>query len=110
MILSNCLMAWRELPPEGQRYDIKKPQDIYLYGIGREFYHLALMDLFGLVEVEQPPRPIVPGNVQEAREPLPVRPKFQIVPKPRPLRKWNRPAFATLNQGSPTSSCRAAPS
>src|SRR5262249_14989078 len=30
------------------------PQDVYLLGISREFFHLALMDLFGLLEVQYP--------------------------------------------------------
>ena len=58
--LAKCIQVWKELPVKGHRYNLKKPQDIFLMGIGREFYQLALMDLFGLVEVEIPTRPIAP--------------------------------------------------
>jgi len=58
--LPQCWQAWQALPEEGCRFDLKKPQDIYLSGVGREFFLLALMDLFGLVEVERPTRPITP--------------------------------------------------
>jgi hypothetical protein len=33
---------------------------VYLGGIDRAFYQLALMDLFGLLEVEHPGRPVMP--------------------------------------------------
>ena len=61
-LLLPCLQTWRVLPEKGRRFDLKKPQEVYLYGIGRDFYLLALMDLFGLVEVEQPPRPVTPWS------------------------------------------------
>jgi hypothetical protein len=57
-LLSECLPTWKYLPEKGSRFDLKRPQEAYLYGIGRSFYLLALMDLFGLLEVEQPRRPI----------------------------------------------------
>jgi hypothetical protein len=57
---SKTLQAWHLLPKEGRRFDVKKPQHVYVSGVGREFYLLALMDLFGLVEVERPPVPIAP--------------------------------------------------
>jgi Plasmid pRiA4b ORF-3-like protein len=59
-ILADCLLAWRHIPQEGQRFDTGRPQDVYLLGISRDFYKLALMDLFGLVGVEHPSRPTVP--------------------------------------------------
>jgi pRiA4b ORF-3-like protein len=59
-LLLPCLQTWQHLPAKGERYDIKKPQYVYVSFIGREFYQLALMDLFGLVEVEQPPRGVTP--------------------------------------------------
>ena len=58
--LPKCLQAWQALPEKGRRFDVKKPQEIYISGVGREFYLLALMDLFGLVEVKRPTRPITP--------------------------------------------------
>ncbi len=59
-LLPMCLQAWQPLPEKGRRFDLKKPQHIYISGICRELYLLALMDLFGLVEVEHPPRPVSP--------------------------------------------------
>ena len=58
--LSKCWQAWQALPEKGRRFDLEKPQGIYVSGVGREFFLLALMDLFGLVEVERPTRPITP--------------------------------------------------
>ena len=58
--LPKCLRAWRDLPEKGCRFDLEKPREIYVSGVGREFFLLALMDLFGLVEVERPTRPITP--------------------------------------------------
>ena len=54
-------------PGEGRRFDLEKPQQIYVSGVGREFYLLALMDLFGLVEVERPTRPITPWGPAAVR-------------------------------------------
>jgi hypothetical protein len=59
-LLFPCLQTWQNLPAKGQRFDIKKPQYVYVSTIGREFYQLALMDLFGLLEVEQPPPRVTP--------------------------------------------------
>jgi hypothetical protein len=58
--LYSCLETWSYIPPEGARYDTARPQDVYLFGIGRSFYLLALMDLFGLLEVQHPPVPVKP--------------------------------------------------
>jgi hypothetical protein len=59
-LLLPCVQAWQHLPESGLRSDLKKPQEIYLLGVGRDFYLLALMDLFGFLEVEQPRRPVTP--------------------------------------------------
>ena len=59
-LLFPCLLAWKHLPEDGHRFDTTRPQEVYLYGISRDFYKLALMDLFGLVAVEQPPPPVGP--------------------------------------------------
>lgn len=59
-LLLPCLQTWQFLPVKGERFDIKKPQYVYVSMIGREFYQLALMDLFGLLEVEQPPPGVTP--------------------------------------------------
>lgn len=52
--LRNCLACWEHIPPQGQKFKAAQPDWIYLPGIDREFYHLALFDLFGLLEVEHP--------------------------------------------------------
>src|SRR5262249_44700085 len=57
-LLLPCLQILGYLPKEGRRFDHEKPQDVYIFGIGRNFYLLALMDLFGLLEVEQPRPPV----------------------------------------------------
>ena len=46
--------------PRVSAYDVENPQYVYVLSIGREFYQLALMELFGLVEVEQPPPKVTP--------------------------------------------------
>src|SRR5262249_42107955 len=58
--LIECLSAWAETPPRGAKYDLKKPLQVYLRGIGRGFPHAALMDLFGLMAVEHPKQPVQP--------------------------------------------------
>ncbi len=58
--LMKCLQAWQQIPAKGQRFDLDQPTYAYVMGIGREFYHLALMDLFGLMEVLRPTRPVKP--------------------------------------------------
>ena len=65
--LFKCLQAWQTLPEKGRQFDLKKPQEIYVFGISRDFYLLALMDLFGLVEVERPTRPIAPWGPAAVR-------------------------------------------
>jgi hypothetical protein len=55
-----CLLTWHRLPAKGKKFDLKRPQHAYLFGVGRDFYHLALMDLFGLVVVEFPKKPVQP--------------------------------------------------
>jgi hypothetical protein len=65
--LIGCLQAWQHLPPEGKKFDIDRPDYFFLHGLYREFYHLALMDLFGLVEVQQPPHPVQPWRAAAVR-------------------------------------------
>jgi hypothetical protein len=52
--LGDILVAWTNLTPQGVRFDLKRPQQVYVYGIGRDFYLLALLDLFGLLAIEYP--------------------------------------------------------
>jgi hypothetical protein len=58
--LMSCITAWRYIPARGERFDPARPTEAHLFGIGRQFYLLALMDLFGLVEVEHPGAPVQP--------------------------------------------------
>jgi hypothetical protein len=58
-LLLPCLQTWKLLPEKGLRFDPEEPREVYLPGVDRNFYLLALMDLFGLLEVEQPPRPVM---------------------------------------------------
>ncbi len=65
--LLECQQTWRDLPAQGQQFDLARPQEVYLFGIDRNFYQLALMDLFSLVHVEHPRsavQPWVPAGVQ----------------------------------------------
>ena len=55
-----CLQGWQALREQCRQFDLEKPQEIYIPGVGRQFFLLALMDLFGLVEVVHPTRPITP--------------------------------------------------
>ncbi len=58
--LSNCLLFWRDLPVSGQEFNQDRPQDVYLYAVGRDHYNVALLDLFGLLEVKIPGKPVQP--------------------------------------------------
>lgn len=55
-----CVQAWQSVPETGDRYDTRKPNEVYISGIHRDFYQLALMDLFGLLEVLHPSHQVVP--------------------------------------------------
>jgi Plasmid pRiA4b ORF-3-like protein len=59
-MLLPCLQAWKSTPETGERFNTNDPQSVYVDGISRDFYNLALLDLFGLMEVEQPLRPVAP--------------------------------------------------
>ncbi len=59
-LLLPVLQSWQYLPAKGERFNVEKPQQVYFSLLGREFYQLALMDLFGLLEVEQPPPGVTP--------------------------------------------------
>jgi len=60
-LLPPCLQAWRESwRGEGRQFDAKKPADIYIHVISRDFYLLGLMELFGLIKVKQPPTGTTP--------------------------------------------------
>jgi hypothetical protein len=59
-MLLPCVRAWQSTLEKGQRFDTQYPQYVCVSGIDRDFYNLALLDLFGLMEVEPPPRPVAP--------------------------------------------------
>jgi hypothetical protein len=59
-LLLPCLQTWQFLPKEGYTFDLTRPLEVYLFGVGRSFYLLALMDLFGLLKVDLPGRPVKP--------------------------------------------------
>src|SRR5207245_507779 len=59
-LLLPCLQAWGDIPMKGRQFDLDKPMEVFLFGIWRDFYLLALMDLFGLMAVEQARRPVRP--------------------------------------------------
>ncbi len=65
--LLSCLRDWMHLPPSGKTFNVEKPQEVFFLGTYRSFYHLALMDLFGLLKVHHPTRaiqPWVPAGVE----------------------------------------------
>jgi len=59
-MLSPCLELWWSLPVEGCELDLEDPQGVYLNGVNRDFYLLALMDLFGFLDVVHPSHPVSP--------------------------------------------------
>jgi hypothetical protein len=59
-MLLECVHTWRSIPIVKRLFDLKHPEHISVPGVGRDFYKLALMDLFGLVSVKHPSRPIMP--------------------------------------------------
>jgi hypothetical protein len=58
--LDDCVSTWYRTPAGGTQFDTRRPQWVSVFGISRSFYLLALMDLFGLMEVEQPRSPVQP--------------------------------------------------
>ncbi|MGO9464985.1 MAG: IS1096 element passenger TnpR family protein [Isosphaeraceae bacterium] len=59
-MLLPCVRAWNSTAENGKRFDTSNSRFVYVAGIGRDLYNLALLDLFGLMEVEQPSRPVAP--------------------------------------------------
>jgi Plasmid pRiA4b ORF-3-like protein len=56
--LFECLSTWSHLDARGMTFDPKRSQGAYLPVVGRELYLLALLDLFGLLAVEQARSPL----------------------------------------------------
>lgn len=63
-MLGDCVATWQHLPQKGKRFRVDDRYGAWLQPIGRAFYQLALMDLFGLLAVE---RPTVPVKALEPR-------------------------------------------
>ena len=59
-LLMDCLQTFANIPARGNEFDLERPQHVYLLGIGRDLYQLALMDLFGLMDVKRPSQPVQP--------------------------------------------------
>lgn len=59
-MLGDCVATWRHLPQKGKRFRVDDRYGAYLHPIGRAYYQLALMDLFGLLAVERPTVPVKP--------------------------------------------------
>src|SRR6266542_231041 len=76
--LMTGMAAWQQVPTEGHYFNLRRPQEAHLFGIGNDMFHLALMDLFGLMEVEFPATPVQPW--------CPAAVKHRPFHLPRPLR------------------------
>ena len=66
-LLLPCVQAWRELRDGVRKFDAEKPAEVWVHGVGRDFYMLGLMEMFGLIKIEQPPRgtkPWVPAALE----------------------------------------------
>ncbi|SIO43560.1 pRiA4b ORF-3-like protein [Singulisphaera sp. GP187] len=55
-MLSSCMQTWLFLPENSRQVETRANGFIELIGISEGYYQLALMDLFGLMNVGQPPR------------------------------------------------------
>ena len=52
-LAEKCVNCLESIPESGRSFRREAPQDVTVRGIYRDFYLLALLDLFGLVRVEQ---------------------------------------------------------
>jgi hypothetical protein len=66
-LLAGALEKWHSVVQHCQRYETKKRREIYAQGYNYDLYSLALMDLFGLVEVEFPTGPVKPWHPADAK-------------------------------------------
>jgi hypothetical protein len=57
-LLLPCLQVWDLLPAKGLRFNTKEPRPFHVPGLYRNYFQPALMDLFGLLEIQQSPRPV----------------------------------------------------
>ena len=60
--LTDCIIAFREMSMNNHHPHPAFGGRLFLMGIGQNVFHLALMDLFGLVEVKQPRTPVAPWS------------------------------------------------
>src|SRR5262249_42728493 len=60
--LMDCLTAWRFVPAKGLKFDLRRPQEGRYSLLARHLFHVALMDLFGLMEVVLPASPMQPWS------------------------------------------------
>ncbi|MCY2994709.1 MAG: hypothetical protein NTY19_43635 [Planctomycetota bacterium] len=65
--LMQCLHEWQLIPAGGRSFGkwSGRPDMLYLRGLGRQFYLLVLMDLFGLIQMQHapvPPQPWAPAG------------------------------------------------
>lgn len=58
--LMACVSAWNSVPARGIKFDLTRPQDAHVGFLSRGFLHVALMDLFGVMEVKFPDAPVQP--------------------------------------------------
>jgi Plasmid pRiA4b ORF-3-like protein len=66
-LAQRCVDCLESIPESGRSFKREAPQDVTVRGIYRDFYLLALMDLFGLVTVEQrrpQVTPWAPGGIR----------------------------------------------
>jgi hypothetical protein len=64
---SDCLQAWRYLPPAGLTFDVSHPERVHVPGLYGGNYHVGLMDLFGLwkiVHAPVAPAPWIPAGLE----------------------------------------------
>ena len=59
-LVMSALQTWRWMPPKGFHSTPKKSAEQSILGMFRNNYQLALMDLFGLVAVDHPQKPVHP--------------------------------------------------
>jgi hypothetical protein len=58
--LRDCLICWQSVPPEGKEVNLMPAQFAFLPGISRDFFHAALLDMFGLMRIEFPKADVIP--------------------------------------------------
>jgi hypothetical protein len=66
-LLSPALEQWQSVRQLCQQLESKERRELYAGGFRYDLYALALMDLFGLVEVEFPSGPVKPWHPADAK-------------------------------------------